>query len=95
MAIVKLVCQGCGANLDADSYVWAPDPELYSRSARIIVADAVSADLATAIDTSASFRVKPYHLTRLSDDGARYVALPRTDARGIHAEVSASLGARA
>ncbi|MEL7167811.1 MAG: T9SS type A sorting domain-containing protein [Bacteroidota bacterium] len=58
----------------ADSLVWTfpgtyPDA-FFSRAARIAVVDAQNATIA---DTSAFFRVRPYHLVRLSDDGSFYV----------------------
>ncbi|MEO0557658.1 MAG: T9SS type A sorting domain-containing protein [Bacteroidota bacterium] len=57
-------------NTDADSLVWQVPDSLFSRSARIIVEDVNNEAVA---DTSAPFRIKPDHLTRLSADGTRYV----------------------
>ena len=54
----------------ADSLVWQVPDSLFSRSARIIVEDVNNEAVA---DTSAPFRIKPDHLTRLSADGTRYV----------------------
>ncbi|MDX1419470.1 MAG: T9SS type A sorting domain-containing protein [Rubricoccaceae bacterium] len=59
-----------GLFLDADELAWTPPDDLFSRAARLVVRESLDE---TNADTSAFFRIKPYHLTRLSDDEAEYV----------------------
>lgn len=55
--------------VEGNSLVWIPADTLFSRSARIVIADATNPALA---DTSDVFRIKPYHLARLNADSTRY-----------------------
>ncbi len=57
---------------DVGALKWKPDPDLFSRSARIVVVDGLDATESFA-DTSDFFFIKPYHLTRLNADSSEYV----------------------